>query len=585
MAALPPNSWESDAGRNSLEAVWSGLPVGLIAVDRQGTIELYNPAVEKLFGYRRDELLGSNIDVLVPAFAGAARRHDGLIAEFLKADAAAPAGSVLREAVGQHKNGDAIPLEFSVAKARHGENEQFVAIVKDLTSWRTIESDIEERDRRLAKNELEFQAVEAAIAASTRHMAEAEFQLQAIVNNVPGAIYRCLPDDGWPVTFVSDAIEAITGRPAGDYVKRGKRSLDDIVHPDDREEAKAIVRNSIERRQAFELDYRVSRQDGQVRYVRERGQPVCDDAGELLCVTGVIVDVTERRMAESSLRASERRYREIFDESPAPIWEDDWSGVKQWLEQKSLGAPEDWRRYFEQNPRVVCDLYDRAEIREISRGALDMFGAANREQLLASAQSARLSQDELSAFRNTLLSFLDNRFLFEFELDDYCMDGTEAPRTFRYRASIPESHRKDWGRVIYVIEDVTENRRARNELTKLFWALEQSPNAMSIMGIDGTIEYVNQRFQSMTGFDADQAIGRPACFWKNTVLSESEGARLWRQVVRFGRWESEFVNQTAWETLIGAANELRRSPMHRAIAQISFRSRKTSASRRRLKPN
>jgi PAS domain-containing protein len=78
--------------------------------------------------------------------------------------------------------------------------------------------------------------------------------------------------------------------------------------------------------------------------------------------------------------------------------------------------------------------------------------------------------------------------------------------------SIPRSHRRNWDRVVYVIEDVKENRRTRNELRKLSSALEQSPSAMSIIGLDGTIEYVNKRFQVMTGLKPAEAIGQPSYF-------------------------------------------------------------------------
>jgi PAS domain S-box-containing protein len=532
-----------EGDRNLVGAVWSGFPSGLVAVDWEGTIDSLNPAAERIFGYRCDELVGNNFDLLVPAFIDASRHRDDRISEFFKTDAIRPDDAGPCEIVGQHKNGDPIPLEFSVTESGNEENVRFLVVIEDLTDRRTVETEIEDRDRRLAENEFEFRAAEAAIAASARYLAKSELQLGAIIDNVPGAIYRCLPDDGWPVTFISDAIKGITGRPASDYSNRAGHLLDDIVHPADRAEVKAIVRDSVERRQSFELSYRVSRQDGQDRYVREQGQPVYDDDGELLWLAGVIIDVTEQHLAEDALRVSERRYREIFDDSPAPIWEDDWSKIKQWLDEKSIVGPSDARRYFKDHPDDLGSLYDRGVVREISRSGLDLYGATDQEALIEAARSASVSREELEAFQKMLLSFLRGEFQVEGETSDSNLQGTR--RIYRYRASIPESHRKEWDRVIYVIEDVTENRQARDELAKLSSALEQSPSAVSIIGLDGAVEYVNKRFQAMTGFDSGQIIGQPSYFWKNSILSESEGEALWRHVVEFGRWDSDFVNQNA----------------------------------------
>jgi PAS domain S-box-containing protein len=118
-------------------------------------------------------------------------------------------------------------------------------------------------------------------------------RLRALIENVPGAIYRVLPDANWTVEFVSDQIEAITGYAASEFL-HGGRSFNSVVHPEDVEMADARLRRALAERVPFQVDYRMVRRDGQTRWVRERGQGIQDDRGTVLWVDGAIFAIDER---------------------------------------------------------------------------------------------------------------------------------------------------------------------------------------------------------------------------------------------------------------------------------------------------
>jgi PAS domain S-box-containing protein len=128
--------------------------------------------------------------------------------------------------------------------------------------------------------------------------------LVSLMRNVPGAIYRCALDEDWTMQLIGDEIERISGYPASDFLANACRSFSSIIHPDDRDEVDAQVRAAVDAGEAFSLEYRIVRADGELRWVLERGLRGGDSEGGHW-LDGVIFDVTDRRRAEDVARRRE----------------------------------------------------------------------------------------------------------------------------------------------------------------------------------------------------------------------------------------------------------------------------------------
>jgi PAS domain S-box-containing protein len=137
---------------------------------------------------------------------------------------------------------------------------------------------------------------------SERHQAEqairdSEERYRTLVNNLPGLAYRCLNDNDWSMLFFSDGAERLTGYPATDFINNAVRSYASIIHPEDRATVNRYVQEGVRAHQPFEMEYRLTRADGQNIWVYEKGQGIFDARGELLWRDGVIIDITGQRQA------------------------------------------------------------------------------------------------------------------------------------------------------------------------------------------------------------------------------------------------------------------------------------------------
>ncbi|QEL16828.1 PAS domain S-box protein [Limnoglobus roseus] len=91
------------------------------------------------------------------------------------------------------------------------------------------------------------------------------------------------------------------------------------IHPDDRPKSARAWAVAVQERTPYQLDHRVLRADGQVRLMSARAVPVCGPAGEIREWVGVHTDVTDQKLAEEAVRASEERLRSFVENVSAPV--------------------------------------------------------------------------------------------------------------------------------------------------------------------------------------------------------------------------------------------------------------------------
>jgi len=91
------------------------------------------------------------------------------------------------------------------------------------------------------------------------------------------------------------------------------------IHPDDRQIVRTAIERAIANEAADRVTYRVVWPDGSLHWVEAIGRVSCNASGKPVHVTGVCVDITERKLAENSLRQSEERFRLLAMHAPVGI--------------------------------------------------------------------------------------------------------------------------------------------------------------------------------------------------------------------------------------------------------------------------
>lgn len=112
---------------------------GIISISEKGVILSFNPAAERIFGYREDEILGKNVNLLMPE--PHSREHDGYIQKYLDSRKAKIIG-IGREVVGKRKDGSAFPMDLGITETFFGEESIFIGIVRDITEKKKMQAEL-----------------------------------------------------------------------------------------------------------------------------------------------------------------------------------------------------------------------------------------------------------------------------------------------------------------------------------------------------------------------------------------------------------------------------------------------------------
>ncbi|MFP4298774.1 MAG: PAS domain S-box protein [Spirulinaceae cyanobacterium] len=306
--------WRSES---RLHAIVANLNDGILIVNRQGVVCFANPAALRLFNQSAASLVG---------------REFGL--PFLTRNTTEI--NIARE------DGSIGTGEISVAIAQWDGDLVYVVCARDITARRQAEETLRESEERFRQLADHLQAV---------------FWLSDFENN--------------RILYISPAYEKIWGRSRHD-VKIPDQWLDSVL-PEDRE----IIIQGRDRHlqgQSVELEYRIMRPDGEIRWIGDRAFPILDRRGRIIRAAGIAEDMTERKRAEIALRDSEERWRALFEQAAVGIFVVSLEGR------------------FEQVNQKFCDLvgYTAAELQALDYAAINSTSheseAKKRWQSLISGQ-------------------------------------------------------------------------------------------------------------------------------------------------------------------------------------------------------
>ncbi|MDF3867190.1 PAS domain S-box protein [Pseudomonas denitrificans (nom. rej.)] len=250
--------------RKHLDSLLDAAVEAILTIDHSGVIRSVNHAVLRLFGWHPHELVGQPMQVLMNEAYGQQFRM--ALETYMRSGERQFYNSEL-ELEGLTRDGREFPARVSLGVTDHDGKPWFVVFVADISERRVMEQ---------------------ALRTS-------EEQYRSLIRNMPGIAFRVLPDDVWSTLFVSDAVEAVTGWSAQDFIDR-RITFGELYHPDDQPAVNEEVRRAIAEHRSYVVEYRMFDRSGAEHWIWEGGSACYDEAGKPQWIDGVLLDQTETKL-------------------------------------------------------------------------------------------------------------------------------------------------------------------------------------------------------------------------------------------------------------------------------------------------
>jgi PAS domain S-box-containing protein len=126
-------------------------------------------------------------------------------------------------------------------------------------------------------------------------------RLQSLVNQLPGAVYRCTYDTSWISIFMGRGFRDICGLDPESLDPAG-RSFKDVIFDDDIPKIKDAVQEAVDKQTYYSIEYRVETDDGSMKWLEDNGRPFFREDGSVKWLDGILLDITERKRVRESLQ-------------------------------------------------------------------------------------------------------------------------------------------------------------------------------------------------------------------------------------------------------------------------------------------
>ena len=177
-----------------------------------------------------------------------------------------------------------------------------------------------------------------------------------------------------------------------------------------------------------------------------------------------IEDVTAHKRAERTVAASEARFRGLFENAPVSLWEEDYTGIKRYLDALRADGVQDLREHLVDHPEVVDECMARIGVLDVNRKTLELFQAKSKAELIANL--GQVFRDEMRThFRAELIDLWDGRLTYGVEGVNYALNGD--PLNIQLHWSVLPGSETSLERVLVSIEDITARKKAEDYLKYL----------------------------------------------------------------------------------------------------------------------
>jgi len=459
-----------------LQKLMDSIPSPVFYKDISGVYIGCNKAFEDFFGIPQKKLRGKKVaDLFPPEVARVYQEKDQELFDL--------PGVQVYEIAARNANKELRNIIFHKATfaGASGEIQGLIGVIMDITLRKKAEE---------------------AMRQSMELLAE-------MTNQVPGIVYQfyARPNGTRGFYYVSQSARQIF--PLGPDLSEDFKRFIEIIVPEDRDGFVSSMEKAIREVHEWKYEWAILKPTGEKVWFSADSKPSLRE--NEVVFNGIMMDITERKKAEESLRESEERYRALFDGSGDAIM---------------TIEPPDWR--FTSGNLNALKIFQVEDSEAFV--SLRLWDVSPDHQIDGCSSFEKAKERIETAIREGTCFF---------EWVHRRMNGEE------FQATVLLARVEIKGKTLIqaTVRDISARKAAEAQIRKLSQAIEQSPSCAVITDKEGRIEYVNQRFVELTGYSREEALGKNPRILKSGEHPPEFYKDLWDTILAGEDWQGQFCNR------------------------------------------
>lgn len=499
------------------KSILNASPDSVTITDNYGTILLTSPKAVQVFGNENTKsFVGQSVLNYI-----ALEDHEKAVENIRKIQRGIPFTTV--ELKGLKVDGTKFDIEVSgdCIKNPNGEPGNMVFITRDIT------------ERKRVKKEL----------------VKSEESYRNLVNSINDVLYEV--DYEGIIKYITPSIKFIIGIPAEEIIGT---SFINYVYESDRSLILQKFR-SLDHKDYAYLEYRLVNREGNTCWIRSSTNPIIEN-GKVIGGTGVLIDVTERKIAEEKILKAKRLYALLSHINQAIIHLRNKEALLMEVCQISTGLGEfqvAWAGLKDKATNMIvptaCNGFEElflSCLHPIDLGnSLDEKSKVllNGKPFQSANNVENCSMHKNGACKHACKSAITMPILEHGEVVGAYSLYSTSPNFFNEEEiSLLHEITSEIGFAFEAIEIEAKNKLAQDELRKLSSAVEQSPVSIFITNLNGNIEYANPKSCETLGCSLNELIGKDHSYFITNETLKNDHLKIWNSL-KHGPWKGVLQNQ------------------------------------------
>ena len=279
----------------------------------------------------------------------------------------------------------------------------------------------------------------------------------------------------------------------------------------------------------YSMEKRYITKEGKVIWVNLNVTPLMNQNNNQISAISIVEDITVRKQNEELIKKSENHFKSLFDDSPLPLREEDFSQVKFFLEELDLmdKEAEFVQEYLTNNSKITHKLHALIKVINVNKACLKLYKVATKEELIL-VKSTLFNKTSFDDFVQQIIAITQSKKILKFET--VIKDSQGKYRNINLLWNVIIGYEDSLERIIVFNEDVTERKTAEITILNSQKRIESLINT-----IDGIVwecdadtfefTFISKKVEHILGYTAEEWLASNT-FWMDHIYPDDKGSVL-----------------------------------------------------------